>query len=110
MTIRSLSLNLALVLSDEIVPKWHFSRQPIKSDQFNVLVVPWPFEIPKGAMNRFYSEVFHQIVDAITWMNPITCAVGEEQHFFRRTARFSPSIFPGLLGEPSTSYLSSTAP
>jgi hypothetical protein len=52
MTIRSLSLNLALVLSDEIVPKWHFLPQPLKGDQFNVLVVPWPFEIPNGAIHE----------------------------------------------------------
>jgi hypothetical protein len=52
MTIRSLSLNLALVVSDEIVPKWHFLPQPLKGDQFNVLVVPWPFEIPNGAIHE----------------------------------------------------------
>lgn len=52
MTIRSLSLNLALVLSDEIVPKWHFLPQPLQGDAFNVLVVPWPFVIPNGSIHE----------------------------------------------------------
>ena len=52
LTIRSLSLNLALVLSDEIVPKWHLLPRALKGEQFNVLVLPWPFEIPNGSIHE----------------------------------------------------------
>lgn len=52
MTIRSLSLNLALILSDEIVPKWNPLAQPLRGEAFNVLFVPWPFEIPDGAIHE----------------------------------------------------------
>lgn len=50
MTIRSLSLNLGLVVSDEIVPKWHVLLQPINDTRFNVLYVPWPFEVADRAL------------------------------------------------------------
>lgn len=56
MTIRSISLNLALVLNDEIVPKWHFLPQPLEDDTFNVLVLPWPFDIPNGAVHECVSN------------------------------------------------------
>lgn len=52
MTIRSLSLNLALVLSGEIVPRWHLLPRALKGKQFNVFVVPWPFEIPNGSIHE----------------------------------------------------------
>jgi hypothetical protein len=47
MTIRSLSLNLGLILADEIVPRWHYLPEQV-GKAFNVLFVPWPLDVSDG--------------------------------------------------------------
>lgn len=49
MTIRSLSLNLGLVLANEIIPRWHFLPEQV-GPAFNVLFVPWPLKVDDGAV------------------------------------------------------------
>lgn len=49
MTIRSLSLNLGLVLANEIIPRWHFLPERV-GPAFNVLFVPWPLKVDDGAV------------------------------------------------------------
>jgi hypothetical protein len=46
-TIRSLSLNLGLILGDEIIPKWHFLPE-VGGKEFNILFVPWPLKVADG--------------------------------------------------------------
>ncbi|WP_433974962.1 hypothetical protein [Tunturiibacter lichenicola] len=51
LTIRSLSLHLSLITTDEIVPRWHYLPEHV-GDAFNVLFVPWPLEVRDGDLKK----------------------------------------------------------
>jgi len=45
LTIRSLSIYLALCQPSEVIPRWIQSASPLRGESINLLVVPWPFEV-----------------------------------------------------------------
>lgn len=45
LTIRSFSLNLALVVNDEIKPQWFTVPHLLGEEKLHILVVPWPFTV-----------------------------------------------------------------
>jgi hypothetical protein len=45
LTIRSFSLNLALIATDEIKPQWFTVPQLLGEEKLHILVVPWPFVV-----------------------------------------------------------------
>jgi hypothetical protein len=54
LTIRSFSLNLALVLGSEIKPKWHLLPESLTMEgkPLRILFVPWPFEVDPSAFRK----------------------------------------------------------